>query len=147
MEEVTILIPTRFNNRWVLELNLKTIRKYTRYPYKIIIGDAELDEEVRDFLSGQNDVKVVKCPDPRSPKDNLAGIANRFRMNWISSGDGINNSIPVALLISSSFQDFRRNYIRTTKIFGLFLIPIQSKIPICCRSHITICMTMIIRGI
>jgi len=53
MEEVTILIPTRFNNRWVLELNLKTIRKYTRYPYKIIIGDAELDEEVRDFLVGR----------------------------------------------------------------------------------------------
>lgn len=74
-KEVSILIPSRFNNRWVLDLNLRTIRKYTSdYPYRIIIGDAGIEPETLDFLSSQKDVRVVKCPDPIRPKNHLARI-------------------------------------------------------------------------
>lgn len=72
---VSILIPTRFNNRWSLELCLKTIRKYTDYPYKIIVGDAGADKEAIDFLNAQDDIQIVKCPDPIRPKDYLARIS------------------------------------------------------------------------
>ena len=75
-KEVTILIPTRFNNRWVLDLNLRTIRKYTKYPYKIIIGDAGMNIETADFLKTQKDIEIVKCPDPIRPKDYLARAVN-----------------------------------------------------------------------
>lgn len=76
MKPVTILIPTRFNNRWILELNLRSIRKYTHYPYRLIVGDAGIDEEVAEFLEQQRDVRVVRCPDPLSPKDHLARAAD-----------------------------------------------------------------------
>ncbi len=72
MSKVTILIPSRFNNRWILDLNLRTIRKYTKYPYEIIVGDAGMEQEALDFIADQKDVKLVKCPDPRIPKDHLA---------------------------------------------------------------------------
>lgn len=74
MKEVTILIPSRFNNRWVLDLNLRTIRKYTTCPYRIVIGDAGIDEETLNFLHDQKDVTVVQCPDPVRPKEHLARV-------------------------------------------------------------------------
>jgi glycosyltransferase involved in cell wall biosynthesis len=73
-EAVTILIPTRFNSRWIIDLCLKSIRKYTDYPYKIIVGDTGVDEETENFLKSQGDIEVVKCPDPIRPKDYLARI-------------------------------------------------------------------------
>ncbi|MBF0478886.1 MAG: hypothetical protein HQL26_05330 [Candidatus Omnitrophica bacterium] len=77
LEPVTILIPSRYNNRLILELNIKTIRKYTTdYPYKIIIGDAGIDKETMDFLTQQNDIEIVVCPDQKRPKDHLARICN-----------------------------------------------------------------------
>lgn len=72
--EVTILIPSRFNNRLVLDLNLRTIRKYTQHPYRIIIGDTGIEAETMDFLSSQKDVRLEKCPDPVRPKNHLARI-------------------------------------------------------------------------
>ncbi len=69
--EVTILIPTRFDSRYIVELALVTIRKYTTIPYKVVVGDAGVDEETRDFLASQSDVRVVACPDPLRPKDTL----------------------------------------------------------------------------
>ena len=53
-KKVTILIPSRFNNRWILDINLRTIRKYTQYPYEIIIGDAGIEQETLDFLAMQD---------------------------------------------------------------------------------------------
>ncbi len=70
-KEVSILIPTRFDSKYVLDLCLRSIRKYTEYPYHIIIGNAGIDEETGRFLKGQKDVKVIKCPDPIRPKDCL----------------------------------------------------------------------------
>jgi len=70
---VSILIPSRFDNRYILELCIRSIRKYTDHPYKIIIGDAGLDEEAKKFLETQDDLTVIKCPDPLRPKDFLAG--------------------------------------------------------------------------
>ena len=73
---VSLLIPSRFDNRWNLELCLKSIRKYTKYPYKIIIGDAGIEGEAKDFLSRQKDIRIVKCPDPIRPKNYLARVIN-----------------------------------------------------------------------
>ncbi len=71
-EKVTLLIPTRFDNRYVIQLCLETIRKYTTIPYRIIVGDAGVDEEAKKYLDAQPDIVVVKCPDPLRPKDYLA---------------------------------------------------------------------------
>jgi hypothetical protein len=70
-KKVTLLIPTRFSNRWIIDLCLRTIRKYTDYPYKIIVGDAGMDRECSDFLKTQADIQTVNCPDPIRPKDHL----------------------------------------------------------------------------
>ncbi len=71
-EEISILIPSRFNSRYIIELCLLTIRKYTDYPYRIVIGNAGLDEETSSFLYSQGDIKMLDCPDPLRPKDTLA---------------------------------------------------------------------------
>lgn len=82
-KEATVIIPTRFNNRWMLDLNLRCIRKYTRYPYRIIVGDAGMDDEVKEFLSTQDDVRVTQCPDPLRPKNHLARIVETPYMMFL----------------------------------------------------------------
>jgi hypothetical protein len=71
VNKVSILIPTRFDSRWNLELCLRSIVKYTQYPYHIIIGDAGIDSEASDFLSHWSEIEIVRCPDPFRPKDCL----------------------------------------------------------------------------
>jgi len=74
MNEVSILIPTRYNSLLIIDLCLRSIRKYTDHPYRIIVGDAGVDKETADFLKQQSDVSVVKCPDPLRPKNHLARV-------------------------------------------------------------------------
>lgn len=68
---VTILIPTRFNTRYMIELCLNTIRKYTYYPHKVVVGDAGADPETRTFLENRRDVLLVNPPNINHPKDFL----------------------------------------------------------------------------
>lgn len=68
---ITLLVPTRFDNRHLMELCLETIRKYTTIPHRVIVGDAGADEETLSFLASRPDVSVVPCPDPLRPKDTL----------------------------------------------------------------------------
>ena len=70
--EVTILIPTRFDSRFQIELCLQSIRKYTHHPYRIIIGDAGVDNETQQYLQSQKDIKILTCADQRRPKNELA---------------------------------------------------------------------------
>jgi hypothetical protein len=70
-ETVTILIPTRFDSRYMIELCLETIKKYTEYPHKVIVGDAGVDAETRDFLEARKDIKLVKTDNPNLPKDSM----------------------------------------------------------------------------
>ena len=69
---VSILIPTRFNNRYLLELCILTIKKYTEQPYEIIVGNAGADKEALEYLKNQTGVKTISCPDSIRPKDYLA---------------------------------------------------------------------------
>ena len=73
-DEVSILIPTRFDNRYSLELCIKTIRKYTHSKYRIIVGDDGIDDITREYLKTENEIEIVQCPDHRNPKDYLARI-------------------------------------------------------------------------
>lgn len=75
-KKISIVIPTRFDSRHIIELCLQTIRKYTVYPYRIIIGDVGVDDCTKEFLNMQKDIQVVKCPDPIRPKDYLARVAS-----------------------------------------------------------------------
>ena len=68
---VTILIPTRFDSRYMIELCLETIKKYTEYPHKVIVGDAGVDAETRDFLETREDIRLVKTDNPSWPKDSM----------------------------------------------------------------------------
>lgn len=71
MKSVTILIPTRFDSRYMIELCLETIRKYTDYPHKIIVGDAGVTDETRRFLEAQKDILLMKPTNPSLPKDSM----------------------------------------------------------------------------
>ena len=75
-KKVSILIPTRFDSRYTIELAIRSIQKYTDYPYKIIIGDAGVDNETQEYLSTQQEITVVKCPDSQRPKQFLAEIVD-----------------------------------------------------------------------
>jgi hypothetical protein len=68
---VTILIPTRFDSRYMIELCLESVKRHTQYPYKVIVGDAGVNEETRRFLESRNDIKLVKAENPSLPKDSL----------------------------------------------------------------------------
>ena len=68
---VTIVIPTRFDSRYMIELCLETIKKYTVYPYKVVIGDAGVNDETRKFLEARTDITLVKAENPSFPKDSL----------------------------------------------------------------------------
>lgn len=74
-EKVSILIPTRFDSRLHLDLCLRSIRKHTAAPYRLLVGDGGVDEETRAFLAAQPDVTVVPCPQPLRAKDTLARAA------------------------------------------------------------------------
>ena len=71
---VSILIPTLYDSKPQLDLCLRTIRKYTRIPYRLIVGDAGVFDETRAFLEEQDDVTVVPCPNPLRAKDTLARV-------------------------------------------------------------------------
>jgi hypothetical protein len=68
---ITILIPTRFDSRYMIELCLETIKKYTEYPHKVLVGDAGVNAETRDFLEARKDIKLVKTDNPNLPKDSM----------------------------------------------------------------------------
>jgi hypothetical protein len=70
---VSILIPTMFDSRYVIEIAIKSIKRYTSYSdYKIIVADAGVDEETHAYLSGLNDITFIKATDWMRPKDDLA---------------------------------------------------------------------------
>lgn len=77
MKKTAILIPTRFDNRWPLELTIESIRKYTDCPYEIIIGDAGMEGEAKEYIAAQKDIQVCPCLDPIRPKDTLVRYANQ----------------------------------------------------------------------
>ncbi len=72
---VSILIPTIFDSRYIIELCIKSIIKYTEYPdYKIIVGDSGVDSETFDYLSkleSDGTIKLIKVVDWERPKDEL----------------------------------------------------------------------------
>jgi len=73
---VSILIPTMFDSRCIIELCLKSIWKNTDYPdYEIIVCDAGADGDTRlylDSLVKENKIKLIKATDWERPKDDLA---------------------------------------------------------------------------
>ena len=72
---VSILIPTMFDSRYILELCLKTIEKYTDYfDYQVLVCDAGIDETASGYLKGlvqQGAVRLIKATDWQRPKDDL----------------------------------------------------------------------------
>lgn len=78
--DISILIPTRFDSRYIIELCLKSINKNTDYSsYQIIVCDSDVDEETRNYLSdlaSKGEIKLIKATDPKRPKDDLANAVN-----------------------------------------------------------------------
>lgn len=119
---VTILIPTRYSNRWPLELTLRTVRKYTDIPHRIVVGDAGADEDVKAFLAEQADVSVVSCPDPLRPKDHLARVvetpffailhddAQILRPDWLTRRLRIMERRPNVAVVGRVGNNFEKNW-------------------------------------
>ena len=74
---VSILIPTMFDSRYIMELCVKSIKRYTSYPdYKIIVADAGVDGETYEYLSQLEDIMLIKATDWMRPKDDLANAVD-----------------------------------------------------------------------
>ena len=62
--KVSILIPTIFDSRYIIELCIKSILKYTEYPnYEIMVGDAGVDDTTREYLlqlEAEDIIKIIK---------------------------------------------------------------------------------------
>jgi glycosyltransferase involved in cell wall biosynthesis len=72
-DKVSILIPTMFDSRYIIELCIKSIRKYTKPDtYQIIVCDAGVDDETRRYLNQLDNVQLIKATDWMRPKDDLA---------------------------------------------------------------------------
>lgn len=73
--KVSILIPTIFDSRYIIELCIKSILKYTEYPdYQIMVGDAGIDDTTREYLlqlQTEDTIKIIKIMDSERPKDEL----------------------------------------------------------------------------
>jgi len=67
--EVTILIPTRFDSRYMLRLCLLSMERHTTIPYKVIIGDTGIDQQTKEFLTDfmktRPYIKLIECPEPK----------------------------------------------------------------------------------
>ncbi len=75
--EITILIPTRFDSKCMLQLCLLSMERNTTVPYKVIIGDTGIEEKTKQFLEefikDRSYIKVIECPEPKVwAKDFLA---------------------------------------------------------------------------
>lgn len=72
---VSILIPTMFDSRYIIELCIKSIHKYTQYPdYEIIVCDAGIDSPTHEYLSelkNAGHIKLITATDWKRPKDDL----------------------------------------------------------------------------
>lgn len=132
---VTILIPTRFDSRYMLELCLESIRKYTSLPYQIVIGDAGTSDETKDYLRQQKDIKVINCPDPLRPKDFLAqhvstpyflflhDDAQILKEGWLENRVKLieqNKSNGIAGVISSNYVYGYRQYLTLSCVHKRF---------------------------
>lgn len=76
---VSVLIPSMFDSKLMLELCIRSIQKNTNYPnYEIVVCDAGIDQGARDFLDKEQQrgaIRVIKATDWERPKDDLARAA------------------------------------------------------------------------
>lgn len=72
---VSILVPTMFDSRYIVELCLKSIIKYSDYPdYRIVVCDSGVDETTGSYLSDlaqKGEIELIKATDWQRPKDDL----------------------------------------------------------------------------
>ena len=72
---VSILIPTMFDSRYIIELCVKSIQKNTDYPhYQIIICDSGADEVTKQYLRAleeKQEIRLIQATDWQRPKDDL----------------------------------------------------------------------------
>jgi len=75
MSKISILIPTRFDSRYIIELALRSIWKNTDYPsYQIIVCNSGVDEVTEKYLislAEGREIKLIKATDCRCPKNDL----------------------------------------------------------------------------
>jgi len=77
-KQITILIPTAYDSRYMIELCLACVRKYTEYPHKIFVGDDGVAQETRSFLEAQTDIHLFNVPPTYKtiPKDYLVQLVD-----------------------------------------------------------------------
>jgi hypothetical protein len=78
--KVNIMLPSRFDSRWMLELCLGSIRNNTSYPaFDITVCDAGVDDDARSFLEEEarsGSIRLIRATHPTRPKDDLAAAAD-----------------------------------------------------------------------
>ena len=123
--KVSILIPTRFDSRYIVELCIKSIRKNTDYTdYEIIVCDSGVDEPTRKYLSeleSRKEIRLITATDKLRPKDDLVGAVNGEyyiimhddvqikRKNWLSRRVNLLNKNPKNAIVGSIVKNFNKS--------------------------------------
>jgi len=131
---VSILIPTMFDSRYIVELCIKSIKKNTHYPdYQIIICDAGVDEATRDYLlqlAEAKEIKLIKATDWQRPKDDLVKAVDTeyyiimhddtqvLRRNWLTKRLFLMSKNEGNAIVGSIVE----NYKKTKRFFPLGLL-------------------------
>lgn len=131
---VSILIPTMFDSRYIIELCLKSIWKNTDYPdYEIIVADSGADENTRFYLESlakENKIKLIKATDWERPKDDLArAVSSEYylimhddtqviKKDWIRRRLRLMAKDPRNVIVGTIVKNYRK----TNRFFPLGLL-------------------------
>ncbi|MCE5335331.1 MAG: glycosyltransferase family 2 protein [Desulfobacteraceae bacterium] len=119
---VSILIPTMFDSRYVIELCIRSIFKYTHHPdFQIIVCDAGIDKSTHEYLSELEEsgkIKLITATDAQRPKDDLVRAVDTdyyvlmhddiriMKMTWLENRLHLMNKNPANAIVGSIVKNY-----------------------------------------
>lgn len=134
LKKVSILIPTMFDSRFIIELCVGSIRTRTDYPdYQLIVCDSGADEPTRAYLqelSRNGIIRLIATTDWQRPKDDLVAAVDTdyyvlmhddiqiTRSDWLARRMNLMNRHPRNAIVGTVVKNYRR----TARFFPLGLL-------------------------
>lgn len=132
--KVSILIPTMFDSRYIIELCIKSIKKNTDYSdYKIIVCDNGADSETRQYLqrlTTEGEIQLIETTDWKRPKDDLVKAVDTeyyvimhddiriLRKDWLRKRMALMAKNPSNAIVGTVLK----NYSKTKRFFPLGIL-------------------------
>lgn len=137
MGNVSILVPTMFDSRYIIELCLKSIQRNTDYPhYQIVVCDNHTDELTHNYLvelASRGEIKLIESTDIERPKDDLVKAVDTeyyiimhddimiTRKDWLTKRMLLMNKDPKNAIVGTVANNFGHKHIRRFFPLGLLV--------------------------